>query len=171
MKKIITSIVLMSGLISGAFAENATTNMNASASIQNSCTISVDDIGFGVLDWLQPGIFVRAAGEARVFCNKDTAYMTYPEQVFENGASHVLRSETGTEVISYNFARDVDFKRWNRQNPIQSVGDATSQNYLIYAEILKTSNPQTYVPEATNNKNNLARPGNYQGTVKVNVDY
>ncbi|MEB3123461.1 MAG: spore coat U domain-containing protein [Snowella sp.] len=158
------TLALSNTLISKpAFAGTATTNLDLSASVTNSCTISTSSVAFGSYDPTSNSD-ATATGTVTTLCtNGASATITLGQgsnpHVASTDAAPFRQLRNGTDFLLYNLFQNAERTTlWGNTagTGLGITSSGTSQNTTVYGSILQQQN----VPA-----------GNYSDTVTATVTF
>ncbi len=140
-----------------------TTTFTVTASVNDSCTVSATDLGFGNYD-PHSGSDLDATSSVTAKCTNGTNYTVGLDAGTGSGATTDNRLMTlsgGTETLSYGLYQDVDRTiNWDDvggTSPVTGTGDGTEQAHTVYGRIAAGQTS--------------AVVGSYSDTITVTISY
>lgn len=182
MKKIILlllSIIYLNSNIAYS-ATNKTSIFTTNSNLQSTCSISIPDISFGVINIFNPSV-QRAATTANIFCSKGVAYSVYPTTgIYGNSTNAYSLQMLKNNNTSDNSCILVQLEQessgsWNPWTNgysayrVTGTGTGASVSLPVSITINPASNPFYYDSSCGNNINTQSAPGVYFTTVTVSL--
>lgn len=142
-RSLLTAALVAAGLGLAASAASATDvpqTMTISATVQNSCTLYLNNFDFGTLDGLM-GTVDSQPLNISVTCNSGTAYSLAPDNGMNFGAntnyaSDRAMSDGAGHTIPYELWTDLgQTTPWDSTNPVTGTGNGDVQSVQPAARI------------------------------------
>lgn len=150
-------------IFSQAFAEEGTTNIQSSATLNPTCLISASNINFGVIS-TSPSGEQPATGIISLICNKDQPYRISVGA----GKSGVVTARTmvgadinNTDTLKYNLYIDTE--------TTQYLGDAFKGGFSITGQASGSMQAITIYSKLSLNQ--YLKPDIYSDNLTIKVDY
>ncbi len=150
----------------GAAAATATSTLEVSATVTDSCIVSTTPVAFGDYNPVA-ATAVTAEGSVVVTCSNGTSYQVGLDAGSGTGATVASRvmDDAGAGVLTYGLYTDANWTTaWGNtvdidtySDPVLTLGSGESQSHTIYGQI--------------NAGQNTVPKGNYTDTVNVTVSY
>jgi len=152
-------IVLLLLIPAISFADTVTTNMNATAQVASSCTISANNVAFGEVNTV---VTAYASNAISVLCNKGTSYTIVGKSFLADGSHHLVGTAGNSDIINYtvNLRPNFDdaFYFGAPYNNIVASGTGTTQTHNLYYR-------------ARSGINKSVRPDNYSDSYTLTLTY
>lgn len=132
---------------SAAMADSATSSMNVSANVSNSCSISANPLAIGAYNPSSPGD-ATGTGSLSITCTKDApvSIMLGEGQHSDAGStqdSPLRRMSNGTDLLSYALFQDEAFTTgWgdSAASGKSSIGLGAPESHSVYLKIAAGQN-------------------------------
>jgi spore coat protein U-like protein len=134
-RSLLTTALIAAGLVLAASAATATDipqSMQISATVQNSCTLFLNDFDFGPIDGLTGSVDSQTLNFS-VTCNSGTAYSLAPDNGMNFGANANFAtdramSDGAGHTIPYELWTDLgQTTAWDSTNPVTGTGTGDVQ--------------------------------------------
>lgn len=172
--KKINMLMLLTALSQSAFADNTTTNMQTSATMNSTCSISATDISFGAITLTSISNVITSTGTLSFLCSNNISVIIALNAgnagVISTAGNtrYMLGSAGNTDKLYYGIFRPVGFGPGN-QGPGQWVDAAGGP--FTYITTTTNGTMQTLPMLARLNTNQIAMPDNYQDTIIATMTY
>lgn len=143
-------------------AGSATANFQATATLNNACTVSSSNVDFGVID----ATHNQGQGNITAHCTKGTTYnINVSAGTSGSYAARSMKAATSgnTDVVLYNLYTDTSYaaaKVWKDSGwgmGSLSQGNGNDQTYTLYGQVA--------------NNQYLVRPDSYSDNLTVTISY
>lgn len=156
-----------------AQTSTSTGNLTTNALLQSTCILRTTDLSFGTLNIAASAV---SYGSIAATCSNGVSYKMFPTSGYGASTSansyQILRSTTNQDCLLVQLAPNPGsvWSSYVARN-ISGVGTGSEIIHNIKANFASTGLPKNSDSTCTNNTNAEAAPGNYAGTVVVQVNY
>lgn len=178
MKKIIIPILLVA-LYSSSQAETVNTNMNISAQLESSCTVTANNVDFGIIsDIMDKTIFINDNFSFR--CNKGVVAAIgfrgdYNDPVTLNRRYMVSSRPINQDKIVFTIGTRGGFYTTDGSNGNEDfrhyIGTGEKTNFNIFPNLRINVVGAIINNEFTSLSSNLITADNYAATLRLSLDY
>lgn len=156
--KSLLALAAVAAFASPALAASQTANVEVTATVQNSCTLSAENIAFGVVPMPSNGV-ATASGNLNVACTTALPYNVFIGAGQPASATHKLTHTNGSTKITYGLYVDGAYTVPAQNGTIPAFTD------------IGVGSVKTHTLRARMDLNQPALAGNYSNTHVATIEY